>query len=62
MLYNRSQSAISEIINELSIFLNDRWAHLFDFAAAHDTLLSPNNLAVYAQAVYDAGAPVSKVF
>ena len=60
MLYNRSQSAISEIINELSIFLNDRWAHLFDFA--HDTLIFPDNLAVYTQAVYDAGAPVSKVF
>jgi hypothetical protein len=55
-----SQSAISEIVNKLSIFLNDRWAHLFNFP--HDTLLSPDNLAVYAQAIYDAGAPASKVF
>jgi hypothetical protein len=60
MLYNRSQSAISEIVNELSMFLNDRWIHFFHFA--HDTILSPENLSIYAQAIHRAGAPARTIF
>ncbi|KAK6984335.1 hypothetical protein R3P38DRAFT_2416771, partial [Favolaschia claudopus] len=28
MQYNRSQAAISQLINELSEFLDERWSHL----------------------------------
>lgn len=51
----RSQSAISEIVNWVTLYINDRWSHLLDFD--HSRLLSHENLAEYAQAV-QARAPV----
>ena len=60
MIYNRSQSSLSELINELCIYLDDHWKHLLDFD--HDHLLSPANLAQYAAAIHEAGAPVETIF
>jgi nuclease HARBI1 len=60
MIYDRSQSAISEGVNELAIFLNERWTHLFHFP--HDNLLSPDNMSVYARAICRAGAPSPSIF
>jgi hypothetical protein len=46
MKYDHSQSAISEVVNELIGFLDGHWKHLLDFDYHH--LLSPENLAHYA--------------
>ncbi|KAJ7170969.1 hypothetical protein C8R46DRAFT_853779, partial [Mycena filopes] len=58
--YNRSQGAISEIVNELSEFLDERWSHLLDFDT--NTLLSQERMTEYAAAVYAAGAPLKCVW
>jgi nuclease HARBI1 len=60
MTYNRSQSSLSEIINELCIYLDNHWSHLLDFD--HHHLLSPANLARYSAAIYEAGAPQETIF
>lgn len=60
MLYNRHQSAISEIVNWVVIFLDEKWRHLLDFD--HEGLLAPANLAQYANAIYNRGAPLSGVW
>jgi hypothetical protein len=53
--YGRSRSAISEIITETVIMLDSSWSHLLDF---DHVLLSPENLARYANAVHNRGAPM----
>ncbi|KAJ7087370.1 hypothetical protein B0H15DRAFT_736152, partial [Mycena belliarum] len=58
--YDRAQSAISEIINYLCCYLDDRWAHLLDFD--HKGILSPENLAIYAEAIHAYGAPLNSVW
>jgi hypothetical protein len=58
--HNRSQSSISEVINELSVYLDDTWKHLLDLD--HDHLLSPVNLRRYAKAIYQAGAPLKTIW
>ncbi|KAJ7764156.1 hypothetical protein DFH07DRAFT_704135, partial [Mycena maculata] len=60
MLYDRSQSAISQVVNELTMWLDQRWEHLLDFDT--DGVLSPDNLAMYAAAIYAAGAPLRYVW
>ncbi|EPQ55484.1 hypothetical protein GLOTRDRAFT_93696 [Gloeophyllum trabeum ATCC 11539] len=60
MQYDRSQSAISECINELVEFLDDRWEHLLGCDSEH--LLKPSELARYAKAIEDRGAPTQSVF
>lgn len=42
LLYDRPQSAISEVVNELVIYLAEKWAHLLDFD--HEGLLSRDKL------------------
>ncbi|KAF7965647.1 hypothetical protein HWV62_42420 [Athelia sp. TMB] len=53
--YNRSQSAISQLVNELVLYFDATWRHLLDFD--HTGLLSPQNLARYADALRRAGVP-----
>jgi len=50
--YNRSQSSISEIFNEVITLLDKRWDHLLRFDSDH--LLSPANLERYATAIYQS--------
>jgi hypothetical protein len=58
--YDRSQSAISEIINTVVVMIDKRWKHLLDFD--HTTLLSPLNMARYAKAIHDRGSPLRGVW
>ncbi|KAJ7734636.1 hypothetical protein B0H16DRAFT_1767134 [Mycena metata] len=58
--YNRSQSAISQLVNELVEFLDNRWHHLLDFD--HNFLLSPARMQEYADAIHAAGAPLDSVW
>jgi nuclease HARBI1 len=58
--YNRAQSAISEIVKELSTYLDETWKHLLDFD--HQHLLSTANLAHYARAIHQAGAPLHTIW
>lgn len=58
--FNRSQSAISEIVNWVVQFVDQRWSHLLEFDK--DFLLSPENLEDYAAAVHHAGAPLNGVW
>jgi len=44
--YDRSQSAISEVVAKLVEFLDDNWKHLLDFDHRH--LLSSENIEQYA--------------
>ena len=61
MMYNRSISAISQCVNELSLFIDDSWGHLLDFDS--DGLLRPSALARYAQAIHVNGdAPIETVW
>jgi hypothetical protein len=58
--YDRSQSSISEVFNEVITILDERWEHLLRFDANH--LLSPENLKNYSDAVYESGAPLHGVW
>jgi hypothetical protein len=60
MLYDRSQSSISECINELVEYLDNRWEHLL--GCNNDHLLHPDNLKQYAHAICAHGAPISSIF
>lgn len=53
--YARSQSSISEVVNELTFFLDEKWGHLLAF---DPVLLSPSALGEYAHAVHAASAPL----
>jgi len=50
LLYHRSQSAISEIVNWIITFVNNSWKQLLDFD--HEHLLSPSNLEQYVKAIH----------
>jgi hypothetical protein len=50
MLYDRSQSAISEIVNKVVTMVDESWQHLLNFD--HEHLLTPVNLQKYAQAIH----------
>src|SRR5262245_45769201 len=52
MNYNWNQSVISEVVTELIEFLDENWKHLPDIN--HQCLLSSDNLAHYAKAIYEA--------
>ncbi len=60
MLYDRTQSSISEVINDLVIHLDDTWEHLLD--CDQDHLLHPSELAQYANAIHQRGAPIKTIF
>jgi nuclease HARBI1 len=60
MLYDHSQSAISECINELVEFLDEHWEHLLQCDGEH--LLHPSQLSYCAEAMHNHGAPLKSVF
>ena len=60
MLYDHSQLAISECINELVEFLDEYWEHLFKCDSEH--LLHPSRLSYYAKAIRNHSAPLRSVF
>ena len=58
--YDRSLTAISEVVNELLSFLDARWSHLLDFDI--NGILHPDHLRSYADTIYGAGAPLDTVW
>ncbi|KAJ7691354.1 hypothetical protein B0H17DRAFT_843844, partial [Mycena rosella] len=60
MNHNRSQGAISEVVNELSEYLDKRWGHLFEFDTAG--VLAPEHLTEYAAAIHRRGSPLHTVW
>lgn len=58
--YNRSQSSISQIINELSTYLDDKWSELLNFDT--EGVLCQKNLKRYALAIYCRGAPSKTIW
>ncbi|GLB43896.1 putative DDE superfamily endonuclease [Lyophyllum shimeji] len=60
MLYDRSQSAISEIVNALVELIDSEWEHLLDCDSEH--LLRPSELSRFAHAIHAHGAPIKSVF
>lgn len=59
--FDRSQSAISEVVNALMIFLDDHWKHLLE-PCNENPLLKPVKLAEYANAIHAAGSPLPTVW
>lgn len=57
--YDRSASAISEGVNELVLYLDDKWSFLLHFDK--DGVMSPSRLASYAAAIHAAGAPLKSI-
>lgn len=60
MRYLRSASAISEVVNELSFWIDNRWGKLLKFDT--EGLLAPEKLESYAHAIHEAGAPIPSVW
>nr|GAT45576.1 predicted protein [Mycena chlorophos] len=58
--YGRPQAAVSQVVNELCAYLDDRWAHLLDFDTSG--VLAPESLQQYADAIYEAGAPLDSIW
>ena len=52
--YDRCLSSISEIVNELSTVLDEKWGHYDDFD--RELLLQPQQLAEYAKSICDTEA------
>ncbi|KAJ3966739.1 hypothetical protein EV361DRAFT_1036723 [Lentinula raphanica] len=60
-LYDRSQSAISEVVNELTVYLDEKWKHLLD-VGEDNPQLKKEELAKYASAIHDAGSPLTDIW
>ncbi|KAF8897966.1 hypothetical protein CPB85DRAFT_1191120, partial [Mucidula mucida] len=58
--YDRSQSSISQCVNELVEFLDSEWEHLLNYDHTH--LLAPSRLLKYADAIRQRGSPARNVF
>ncbi|KAJ3724797.1 hypothetical protein FB446DRAFT_622064, partial [Lentinula raphanica] len=58
--YNRSQSAISEILTWIVQFLDERWSHLLD--CDQEGILHPDKLLIYANAIAGLGCPLKNCF
>ncbi|KAJ3743844.1 hypothetical protein EV360DRAFT_20179, partial [Lentinula raphanica] len=56
-IYDRSQSSISELFNELTELIDETWAHLLAFDT--DGILAADNLETYAEAIHEYGAPLN---
>jgi hypothetical protein len=61
MQYDRAQSSISEVVNELVGFLDDEWSFMLD-VDDRNHVLHPAKLAEYAQAIHRAGSPLSTIW
>lgn len=59
--YDRPQSAISEIINELTEYLDETWKHLLELSPRNHTISSAR-MAVYANALHRHGAPLPNIW
>ncbi|KAF8987943.1 hypothetical protein BDQ17DRAFT_1393465 [Cyathus striatus] len=60
MLYQCSQAAISEVVNELSLFLDNIWGHLLGLE--NNNLLIQDKLAFYADTNFQAGALMKSIY
>ncbi|KAJ6455572.1 hypothetical protein C8R47DRAFT_943706, partial [Mycena vitilis] len=60
MKYDRSQAAISQVINKLTEDLDEEWHHLLDFDA--NGVLSPTRMQMYADAIHAAGSPLRYIW
>jgi hypothetical protein len=60
MKYDHCQSAISEVINELVLYIDETWKHLLGFDM--DYLLNPEHLAAYATAIHESGVPLETIW
>ncbi|KAJ4465915.1 hypothetical protein C8R41DRAFT_732377, partial [Lentinula lateritia] len=60
MLYNQCQSLISEIFNELVIYIDRTWSPLLTFNT--NGVLAPECLTEYAEAVHEYGAPLTGIW
>jgi hypothetical protein len=59
MKYDRSQSAISDIVNHVVILIDKRWKHLLNYD--NEVLLSSENLARYVNAIHCCGSPLTTI-
>ncbi|KAJ7175617.1 hypothetical protein C8R46DRAFT_850053, partial [Mycena filopes] len=57
--YNRTQSAISDIVKDLVEYLEERWGHLLDFDT---TLLTMERMKQYADTIHAKGAPLQHIW
>ena len=60
MQFNRSQGAIASVVNDLAMFLDERWKHLLEYD--HEYLLHSHKLVEYAKAIYESGAALLNIF
>ena len=60
MIYNCSQSSITECINELVSYIDTKWSHLLDCDSEY--LLHPSQLNCYASAIRNRGSPLTSIF
>ncbi|KAF8239191.1 hypothetical protein L208DRAFT_1420824 [Tricholoma matsutake] len=60
MRYQCSTSVISEVVNELSFWIDDRRGKLLGFDT--EGILAPEKLASYAHAIHEADAPLLSIW
>jgi nuclease HARBI1 len=60
MMYQRPASAISEVVNGLAFWIDERWGMLLGFDT--EGILAPEKLQSYAHAIHEAGAPIDSVW
>ncbi|KAF7331266.1 DDE Tnp4 domain-containing protein [Mycena kentingensis (nom. inval.)] len=58
--YDRSVGAISQVVNELAIFLDEKWSHLLEFDT--NGVLSPDSLQEYGDALEASGVPSNSIW
>lgn len=58
--YDRCQSSISEVLNELSEYLDEQWEHIL--TCDREGIFHPDQLATYADAISVHGAPLHNCF
>ena len=56
MMYQQPVSAISEVVNELLSWINQRWGKLLGFNT--EGILAPEKLESYEHVIHQAGAPL----
>jgi hypothetical protein len=61
MLYDRTQAAVSEVVNELAVWIHRHWDFLLG-ELEDNLLLTPDKLKSYAQVVHNTGAPPMTIF
>ncbi|KAJ3777033.1 hypothetical protein FB446DRAFT_616707, partial [Lentinula raphanica] len=59
--YDHSQSAISEVVNELTVYLNDTWHHLLEPCNSNPNITT-EHMTVFAAALKNHGAPLDFIW